>query len=236
MKEVKISAKTVEEAIQLALEELGASRDEVEVDVLSEGRHGVLGVGAEEARVRVRALEAIPTETGTEPAQQVLEPAQQNELINITRDVLETMLSRMGVTATVMHQEEAVIQEQEKIPAPIVFDVKGDELGILIGRRGQTLACLQYIVRLIVSHRMKASAFIVIDVNGYKQHRYQSLKALANRIAEEVEASGESFALEPMPAYERRIIHIALADHAGVTTESTGVGETRKVVILPKEQ
>ncbi len=236
MKEVEISAKTVEEAIQQALEELGVSRDKVEVDVLSEGRHGVLGVGAEEAKIRVRALEAIPSEAGLEPAEQVLEPAEQNDLINITRDVLETMLSRMGVTTTVVHQEEASIQEQEKTPAPVVFDVKGDGLGILIGRRGQTLACLQYIVRLIASHRMKSSAFIVIDINGYKQHRYQSLKALASRIAEEVEASGESFTLEPMPAYERRIIHIALADHAGVTTESTGIGEARKVVILPREQ
>ena len=236
MKEVEISAKTVEEAIQQALEELGASRSEVEVDVLSEGRHGVLGVGAEEARVRVRALKSIPSEAGLEPVEQALEPAERVELINITRDVLETILPMMGVTTTVVHQEEAIIQEQEKTPAPVVFDVKGDGLGILIGRRGQTLACLQYIVRLIVSHQMKASAFIVIDVNGYKQHRYQSLKALANRIAEEVEASGESFALEPMPAYERRIIHIALTDHAGVTTESTGIGEARKVVILPKEQ
>ncbi len=229
MKEVEISAKSVEEAIQQALEELGASRDEVEVDVLSEGRHGVLGVGAEEARVRVKLSEAIPSEAG-------IKPTQKNDLIDITHDVLETMLSKMGVTATVVHQEEAVIQEQERTPAPIIFDVKGDELGILIGRRGQTLACLQYIIRLMVSHRMKASAFIVIDINGYKQNRYLSLKALANRIAEEVEASGESFDLEPMPAYERRIIHLALADHSGVTTESTGFGEARKVVILPKKR
>jgi len=85
-----------------------------------------------------------------------------------------------------------------------------------------------------VSHRVKASAFIVIDVNGYKQQRYQSLNTLANRIAEEVEADGKPFELEPMTAYERRIIHIALADHPGVTTESTGVGESRKVVIIPK--
>jgi spoIIIJ-associated protein len=229
MKEVEKSAKTVAEAIQQALEELGASRDEVEVDVLNEGRHGVLGVGAEEARVRVRIPEDMPSETG-------VETTRRDDLIGITRDVLETILSRMGVKATVVYQEEAIIQEQERTPAPVIFNVKGDGLGILIGRRGQTLACLQYIVRLIASHQMKSSAFIVIDVNGYKQHRYQSLKALANRIAEEVEASGESFSLEPMPAYERRIIHVALADHAGVTTESTGIGESRRVVIIPKEQ
>ena len=109
-------------------------------------------------------------------------------------------------------------------------------MGILIGRRGQTLAYLQYIVRLIVSHRVKAPVLIVIDVNGYKQHRYKSLNNLANRIAEEVEANEKSFELEPMPAYERRIVHMALADHPAVFTESTGVGEARKVVIIPKEK
>lgn len=229
MKQVEKSAKTVEEAIQQALEELCVSRNEVEVDVLSEGRHGVLGVGAEEARVRVKVLPETPSET-------VPESSEQADLVNITRNVLETMLSRMGIDATVTYQEEASVQEREKASTPFVFDIEGDELGILIGRRGQTLACLQYIVRLIVSHQMKASAFIAIDVNGYKQHRYQSLNALANRVAEEVEANGKSFELEPMPAYERRIIHMALADHPGVITESTGVGESRKVVIIPKEQ
>ena len=201
----------------------------MEVDVLSEGRHGVLGVGAEDARVRVKVMEDTPSQKDIEPEKQV-------ELIKITRGVLETMLSGMGINANVTYKEEAIIQEREKASTPIVFDVEGDELGILIGRRGQTLACLQYIVRLIVSHQVKAPAFIVIDVNGYKQHRYESLNTLANRIAEEVEASGKSFELEPMPAYERRIIHMALADHAGVTTESTGIGETRKVVIIPREQ
>ena len=87
-----------------------------------------------------------------------------------------------------------------------------------------------------MSHKAKASTLIVIDVNGYKQHRYKSLNNLANRIAEEVEANEKSFELEPMPAYERRIIHMALADHPDVTTESTGIGEARKVVIIPKEK
>jgi spoIIIJ-associated protein len=185
-------------------------------------------VGAEEARVRVK----LKTETPSEAAP---EAEVSTDLVSITHDVLEAMLSRMEIDASVTYQAEAVVQESEKVAAPVVFDVKGDELGILIGRRGQTLSCLQYIVRLIVSHQVKAPAFIVIDVNGYKQHRYQSLNTLANRIAEEVEANGKSFELEPMPAYERRIIHIALADHPGVTTESTGVGESRKVVIIPKQ-
>jgi len=164
------------------------------------------------------------------------EETQWDELVSITREVLEEMLSRMRVKADVSYKEQAVVQEGEGEAVPIVLDVGGDELGILIGRRGQTLACLQYIVRLIVSHRVKSSTLIVIDVNGYKQHRYQSLNSLANRIAEEVEANNKSFELEPMPAYERRIIHIALADNENVTTESTGFGDSRKVVIMPREK
>lgn len=162
--------------------------------------------------------------------------AHNNMVVDITHDVLEQILNKLGITASVFYQEQAILQEHERAIPPIVFDIKGDELGILIGRRGQSLACLQYLVRLIVSNRTKRSTQIVIDVNGYKQHRYKSLNNLANRIAEEVEANEKSFELEPMPAYERRIIHMALANHQSVITESTGIGEARKVVIIPKKK
>ena len=210
------------------------SRNEVKVDVVSEGKHGILGVGAEDAVVRVEVAEEVSAETDNETESQVQEPEEQADVVGIAQEVLQQLLSGMELDTIVVCKEQAAVQESEKEPIPIVFDIKGDELGILIGRRGQTLACLQYILRLIVSHRVKASAFIVIDVNGYKQQRYQSLNTLAKRIAEEVEANGKSFELEPMTAYERRIIHIALADHPTVTTESTGLGESRKVVIIPK--
>lgn len=223
MKEVEKSAKTVEEAIQLALEELGTSREEVEVDVLSEGRSGILGVGAEEARVIVRPKTAA-------------EPAQSDDITGTVRDILEAILSRMGVVASVEHRPEAIVQESERDTPPIIFDIEGEELGLLIGRRGQTLACLQYVIRLIIAHQIEAPALVVIDVNGYKQRRYQTLQTLAEHMAETVAASGEPFTMEPMPAYERRIIHIALVNHSQVTSESTGFGEARKVVIRPKDE
>ena len=183
-------------------------------------------MGAEDAKVKVTLIQDADPE---------METAQRDELVSMTREVLESILSRMSLKAEVSYKEQAVVQEGEGEAAPIVFDIEGDELGILIGRRGQTLACLQYIVRLVVSHRIKSPTLIVIDVNGYKQHRYQSLNSLANRIAEEVEANNKSFELEPMPAYERRIIHIALADNDSVTTESIGFGDNRKVVIMPRD-
>ena len=213
MESLEVSGKTVEEAIQRALEQLDVSRGEVNVTVLKEGRHGILGLGAEESRVRVEPL--------------VSKPKKMDDIAGEAKEVLETLLTMLGVTASV--------EGEAKADVPVAFDIKGDDLGILIGRRGQTLACLQYLVRLIVAHQAKAWVPIVIDVEGYKQRRYEALQALAWRMAERVKTRGVPFTLEPMPAYERRIIHLALADHPDVATESTGVGEARRVVISLKE-
>jgi len=153
---------------------------------------------------------------------------------DMAREVLETLLSRMGVSASVACQTEP--PAGEGAGEVITLDVSGDDLGILIGRRGQTLSALQYVVRLILAHQTQARVPIVIDVEGYKQRRYEALQALAQRMAEQVKAKGRPFTLEPMLAYERRIIHLALADDPDVTTESVGEGETRKVVIMPRER
>ncbi len=219
MENLEISAKTVEEAIQHALEQLGLSREEVEVTVLKEGRHGILGLGSEEAMIRVEPLV----------------PKEESDIAEIAKTVLETLLGKMGVVASVMPQAEPLVGMEKGANSPITFDINGDDLGILIGRRGQTLSCLQYIVRLIVAHQTKDWLPIMIDVEGYKQRRYNALQALAWRIAEQVKAKGMPFTLEPMSAYERRIVHLTLADDPEVTTQSTGEGEARKVVILPKE-
>ena len=220
MKSLEISAKTVEEAIHRALEQLGVGREEVEVTVLKEGRAGILGLGAEEAKIRVRLL--VPMSE------------KQNDIAEAAKGVLEALLTRMGVAASIVPQAKPSVEE-EGSTAPITFDIKGDDLGILIGRRGQTLSCLQYIVRLIVAQQTKAWMPIVIDVEGYRRRRYEALQALAWRMAEQVKSRQAPVNLEPMSAYERRIVHITLADHPDVTTQSSGVGEARRVVILPKE-
>ena len=220
MKSLEISAKTVEEAIHRALEQLGVNREEVEVTVLKEGRVGILGLGAEEAKIRVRLL--VPMSE------------KQSDIAEAAKGVLEALLTRMGVAASIVPQAKPPVEE-EGSTAPITFDIKGDDLGILIGRRGQTLSCLQYIVRLIVAQQTKAWMPIVIDVEGYRRRRYEALQALAWRMAEQVKSRQAPVNLEPMSAYERRIVHITLADHPDVTTQSSGVGEARRVVILPKE-
>jgi len=156
-----------------------------------------------------------------------------SNITEVARGILEALLEKMGMAASVVAQAEEVVAEGEA-PAPVLFDIEGDDLGILIGRRGQTLACLQFILRLIVGHQTKTWLPIVVDVEGYKQGRSEKLQALACRLAEQVKDRREPFTLEPMPAYERRVIHLALADHPDVTTESVGLGEARKVVIRPK--
>ena len=222
MENLEVSGKTVEEAIQHALEQLGVNREEVEVTVLKEGKAGILGLGTEEARIRVKPL--VPASK------------EKSDIANMAISVLEALLSGMGVTASIVPQERQPVSGEGETPTPIALDIKGNDLGILIGRRGQTLSCLQYIVRLIIAHRTKSWLPIIIDVEGYKQRRYEALQALAWRMAEQVKAKGSPFTLEPMSAYERRIVHLALVDHPDVTTESIGEGEARKVVILPKKQ
>lgn len=161
-------------------------------------------------------------------------PEKKADIASKANEVLETLLAMMEVTASVVPQASPPVEGEEG-DVPIAFDIEGDDLGILIGRRGQTLVCLQYLVRLMVAHQMKAWMPIVIDVEGYKQRRYEAVQALAWRMAEQVKTKGVPFKLEPMPANERRIVHLSLADHPDVTTQSTGAYEARRVVISLKE-
>ena len=161
--------------------------------------------------------------------------AEDKGILDTARSVVETILACLEVEASVVPQPSPLAEGGDEATAPIVFDIKGDDLGILIGRRGQTLSCLQYIVRLIVANQTKSWLPITIDVEEYRQRRDKSLQALAERIAEQVKTRNVPFTLRPMPAYERRIIHLALADHPDVTTESIGAGEARRVVISSRE-
>ena len=211
MESLETSGKTIEEAVALALEKLGARHDEVEVVVLKEGKSGFLGFGGEEAAVRVfrRQPEEVRQAAAT-----------------LAKEVLEELLSLMLVSASVEEKEPS-----EEGRAIVGLDINGEDLGILIGRRGQTLYSLQYLVYLMVGHRLKAHVPITIDVAGYRERREEALKNLAWRIAERVMVTGQPVPLEPMPASERRIIHLALRDYPGVTTQSIGEGDDRKVTI-----
>ncbi len=159
----------------------------------------------------------------------------EREIAETARIVLEKLLDLMEITASVETIHGELMEGKVGVPSSVTLNVEGDDLGILIGRRGQTLSCLQYMVRIIVGHQEKVWLPIVIDVEGYKQRRCHALQALAWRVAEQVAQKKEPFALEPMPAFDRRIIHLALVDHLDVITESRGEGEARRVIVVPKE-
>ncbi len=162
-------------------------------------------------------------------------PAKQKEIYEATKEVLEQLLSLMGLPAKVSPSDEFTVTDESGEIASVGLNIEGEDLGIVIGRRGQTIVSLQQIVRLIMAHKMQVKVPIVLDVENYKQRRCEGLRLLANRLAEQVKVRKTPFSMEPMPAFERRVIHIALADHPDVTTESTGFGESRKVVIIPKK-
>lgn len=214
MKELEVTGKTVDEAIQAALEQLGVSEDKVEVTVLKKGRAGVLGMGVEEAKIKVR----LKTEGG-----------ERGDAVEVAREVLENLIKLMKLTAEVSVVQEAAGE------LPVTLNIEGEDLGVLIGRRGQTLASLQYVIRLIVAEKLKVWVPINVDIAGYKKRRYESLQNLALRLAEQVKRNRRLIMLEPMPADERRIIHLTLTDNPDVTTQSMGEGDMRKVAILLKK-
>ena len=162
-------------------------------------------------------------------------PEEQRELYETVKNVLEKLLDLMDLPATVALSDEFTVIDEDGNTSSIGLNIEGEDLGILIGRRGQTMASLQHIIRVIVAHNMEVRLPIVLDVEGYKQRRCEGLRALAARLAEQVNTRKMPFSMEPMTPFERRVIHLALADHPDVVTESTGVGEARKVVINPKK-
>ena len=212
---VEATGKNVDEAVENGLAELGLERHEVSVEVLSEGRAGLFGIGGEAARVR---LSPVSLETP------------EGEDVAYARETLEQLLGLMRLEARVTVRAAETPGDGAGL-SKAVLDVHGDDLGILIGRKGSTLASLQYLVNLIVHRRFKESAPFHLDVEEYRRRREEALRALAFRMAKRVRDTGRSVTLEPMPANERRIVHLALAQDPTVGTASVGEGESRKVAI-----
>lgn len=213
---------TVEEAVNRGLEALNVARSQVSVDVIEPGG------GKNMARVRVTLL--------PRPEAPPVEPPSSDD-VRTAVETLEELLRHMRVRARVEAQQALAEDQQDAEEGPpVILNIRGDDLGILIGRRGETLSDLQYITRLIVTKKVRRQLNLVVDVEGYKARREQALRQLAQRMAERVASTRKPLALEPMPANERRIIHLALRDHPTVTTQSVGQGESRKVTLIPKSR
>ena len=202
---IEKSAKSVQEAIDAALIELNANRENVEVEILDEGAKGIFGlIGSKQARVRVTLKE-----TGGEKA----------------KKFLLDLFSKMKVNADVSVEEK---------DDSILIKIEGEDIGIVIGRRGETLDSLQYLTSLVVNKSKENYKRVVIDIENYRQKREETLVKLANKLADRVMKYKKNITLEPMNPYERRVLHSSLQNHKYVQTYSVGDEPNRKVIITLK--
>ena len=147
----------------------------------------------------------------------------------VAKITVDNLLRSMKVSATATPRPQ-----QEGEEDTIELDIEGEDSGLLIGRRGETLRALQFTVNLLVGQSTRGR--VILDVEGYRERRYSSLRTLASRVAERVASTGRPITLEPMAPNERRVIHMALAENSRVATESTGMGESRKITVLPRRE
>ncbi|MEA2640559.1 MAG: spoIIIJ-associated protein [Chloroflexota bacterium] len=246
---VETHGRTTEEAIRAALEELGVGRDEVEIEILHEGRSGVFGVGSQEARVRVtllaeeydedeeeeqpgplRAAEESYEDEEWEEDEDEPQPTLSDEDAELARDALEHMLDLLEFPNLVTVKDV----EHGDAGTTLALDVAGEDVGLLIGRHGETLQNLQFLLNALVRRRLPRNTRIMVDVEHYRERREQSLRGIAMRTADRVRRDRRSVTLQPMPPNERRIIHLTLQSSPWVMTESTGEGPERRVVVSPK--
>lgn len=257
---LEIIAPTVEEAIAQGLAELGLTADAVRVEVLDAGTKGFFGLGKTQVRVRLTVnpapgeMEAEskpapavqpgvrPERTEQKPEPAALQPSsvsqeadsqpEHDALLDRTESVISKMLHLLNLQAQVSAHYGSTERDGRH---NIHVDIRGNDLSVLIGRRSETLSAFQYIASLIVGKDAQQFVQLTVDVEGYRDRREKQLIQMAKRMADQVSKSGRRQTLEPMPAAERRIIHIALRDHPDVKTESTGEEPYRKVMILPKD-
>ena len=258
MDQIVQTGRTVEEAEEQALAALGADRSEVEVEILNRGRQGFLGIGGELAEVRVTRIGTAPSPTPehAEPGadeDQTDEPDLADEpaadelaaddrpapVLTVTADTpagtavqaIQRILSAVGADVDV-----TLRAEHDELAGGPVIDINGPDSGLLIGRRGNTLHSLQFIVQSIVRQQFEGDVRVALDVEQYRQRREDSLREMADRVADRVMQTGRSITLEPMAPSDRRVIHLYLGDRQGIRTESVGYGDSRKVQIIPERE
>jgi len=204
VREVTATGQSVEEAIQSALQQLNTTRDQVEVEIIDEGKKGFLGIfGSKLSIVSVR-LKKNPIE----------------EAEKFLKEVTQHMNIKVLVTSKVDGNH-------------VTFEFKGEKIALLIGKRGQTLNALQFLTQLVINRLSDQYFHVMLDAEGYRERRKRTLEALALRVADRAKRLNKRISLEPMPAFERKIIHSALQDREYVTTYSNGTEPHRHIVIKP---
>ena len=210
MEYIEISAKTVNDAITEACQKLGVTSDKLDYSVIEEGSNGFLGIGSRPAVIKARVLEV---ELSTE-------------------DLAKKFLSDVFAA---MQLEVVITLDYKEAERELSIDLSGDDMGVLIGKRGQTLDSLQYLVSLVVNKDVDDYIRVKVDTENYRERRKETLENLAKNIAYKVKRTRRPVSLEPMNPYERRIIHSALQNDKYVTTHSEGEEPFRKVVVILKK-
>lgn len=207
MEFIEISAKTIDDAVTAACQQFAITSDKLEYEVVEEGKAGILGFGAKPAVIKARVKATLE---------------------DIVKDFLKDVFAAMNVEVVVNIE----YNEEEKL---MNIDLTGDDMGMLIGKRGQTLDSLQYLVSLVANKDTEDYVRVKVDTENYRERRKATLENLAKNMAHKVKRIRKSVSLEPMNPYERRIIHAALQDDKYVTTHSEGDEPYRRVVITPKK-
>jgi spoIIIJ-associated protein len=234
MDTIETEADTIDQAIEKALKMLGVERERITVDVLSEGKKGILGFGAQKARIRASLRKStfdVSVPEGVVPEAEPLVtgiPAEASALCEKARVALTDILRLMGVQATVETKPSSAGDE-------VVLDIRAENSGLLIGRKGQTLEALQYLITRIAGERAGGEPpHIVVDVENYRDRRRKSLEDMALRLGEKAKRQRKTVTVDALSAADRRVIHAALQDDPWVTTRSLGQGSYRCLLIIPE--
>lgn len=234
---------TVEEAVQAALQTLGVSRDEVKIEVIEQGRKGFFGIGAKEAEVKVTKIvvETVqsPIEEEDIVAEELSERPEESESVTVHTTIADEANEKDSIVETKQYLEEIArdmgIDDLEisfTIDGKYVaFQLESQKAALLIGKRGQTLNALQQLAQLVANKHSSQFKVVRIDVGDYRERRQQSLEHLAERMADRAVRTGRKVQLEPMPAYERKVIHHALSSRLDIETYSEGSDPYRYLVI-----
>ncbi|MED1443455.1 RNA-binding cell elongation regulator Jag/EloR [Aeribacillus composti] len=222
MREITSTGQTVEDAVKKALKELNVEKEQVDIRIIDEGKKGLFGIfGQKPAIVHVKLKET------SELTDALLKWNENTDLnpLDEAKNFLEQVIKEMGITASVD------IKLEEKTA---YFNIKGENLAILIGKRGQTLNSLQYLTQLVANKTSTDYVPIILDAENYREKRRETLTQLAVKLADKVVKTNKEFSLEPMPSFERKIIHSTLMEDERVQTYSVGTEPNRYVVIAPK--
>ena len=231
---VEIQARSREEALRLALEQLGTNAENVTVEVLAEIENDFYGDGEVLIRVTRKGARAVaPRQPEAAPRQTVSDDVLE-EYEQAAKEIVSDLLQQMAVEADVVAVDNPSVMPVGADDPPTVFiDIMGHDLGLLIGRRGENLSQFQYLVNLLMNRQTDEWVRTIVDVEGYRIRREESLIGLAERVGRQVARNRRAISLEPMPPNERRVVHLTLQNQPDVSTESSGEEPQRRVTITP---